>query len=119
MAAMAAGNPVLLAPSGDPGTASRIAAWIRSAGWPAIAVASAPAEEWSALPELAAVVAGSATLATTAVRRVAARPGARIPVVQPAGAPWRYPVWRLEAERTVSVNTVAAGGNAHLLAQAD
>jgi delta 1-pyrroline-5-carboxylate dehydrogenase len=40
-------------------------------------------------------------------------------VVEPAGPAWRYPVWRLETERTVSVNTVAAGGNAHLLAQMD
>jgi delta 1-pyrroline-5-carboxylate dehydrogenase len=40
-------------------------------------------------------------------------------VVEPGGSPARYPVWRLQAERSVSVNTVAAGGNASLLAQMD
>jgi delta 1-pyrroline-5-carboxylate dehydrogenase len=76
-------------------------------------------EEWSGIASLAAVLAGTPALAATAARLVAARSGARIPVVEPAAAPWLYPAWRLQAERSVSVNTVAAGGNAHLLAQMD
>jgi RHH-type proline utilization regulon transcriptional repressor/proline dehydrogenase/delta 1-pyrroline-5-carboxylate dehydrogenase len=119
MAAIAAGNPVLLAAPGNASTASRIAAWVRSAGWPAIAAAPAAVHAWAKLPALAAVMAGSATLAAVACAAVSARDGARIPVVEPCGPAWRYPVWRLETERTVSVNTVAAGGNAHLLAQMD
>ena len=74
---------------------------------------------WADLPELAAVIVGDAGLAARATKMVAARSGARIPVVEPAGAPWRYPTWRLATERSVSVNTVAAGGNAYLLAQID
>jgi len=73
----------------------------------------------AALPELRVVMTGDARQAAAAITAVAARPGARLPVVEPDGAAWRYPIWRLEVERTVSVNTVAAGGNAHLLAQMD
>ncbi|MBL0141009.1 MAG: L-glutamate gamma-semialdehyde dehydrogenase [Betaproteobacteria bacterium] len=119
MAAIAAGNPVLLVPGGDTSDAERIASWVRSAGWPAIAVTRAPLTQCSRLPNLAVVVAGSRSMAASAAPVLAARAGARIPVVEPAGSAWRYPVWRLETERTVSVNTVAAGGNAHLLAQMD
>ncbi len=119
MAAIAAGNPVLLAPSGSASTAARIAARVRAAGWPAIAVATATTPQWSRLPRLGAAMAGSAALAVTAAQAVAARPGARIPVVMPAAPGSGYPVWALQVERTVSVNTVAAGGNAHLLAQMD
>ncbi len=117
MAAIAAGNPVLLAAAGDPAVAAKVAALAREAGWPAIAAVRATMAEWCALDRLAAVLAGSPAQAAEAARAVAARSGARIPVVEPEGAPARYAVWRLEGERTVSVNTVAAGGNAHLLAQ--
>ena len=99
--------------------AAQIAAWVRSAGWPAIAAATATVAQWSSLPNLAAVVACGKPLAGAASAAVAARSGTRIPVVEPTVTPWHYPVWRLETERTVSVNTVAAGGNAHLLAQMD
>jgi RHH-type proline utilization regulon transcriptional repressor/proline dehydrogenase/delta 1-pyrroline-5-carboxylate dehydrogenase len=119
MAAVAAGNPVLLAAAGDPAVAARVAAWVRAAGWPAIAAVRATAGQWSAIAPLAAVMAASPSQAAEAARAVAARAGARIPVVEPEGSPPRYAVWRLECERTVSVNTVAAGGNAHLLAQMD
>jgi RHH-type proline utilization regulon transcriptional repressor/proline dehydrogenase/delta 1-pyrroline-5-carboxylate dehydrogenase len=119
MAAIAAGNPVLLVAAADPAVAAKVAAWVREAGWPAIAAARATSAEWSAIAPLAAVMAGSPAQAAQAVLAVAARPGARIPVVEPEGAPARYPAWRLECERTVSVNTVAAGGNASLLAQMD
>ena len=119
MAAVAAGNPVLLAPSGDSATAGRIVAWLRSAGWRAIAAAPASTESWSSHPQLAAVIAGSPAMAASVAPALAARPGARIPVVEPGRTPRHYPVWRLQSERTVSVNTVAAGGNAALLAQMD
>ena len=71
------------------------------------------------MPALAAVMAGSSRPAVAAAVAVAAGPGARIPVVEPGASPAHYPVWRLQVERSVSVNTVAAGGNASLLAQMD
>ncbi|MCL4687248.1 MAG: bifunctional proline dehydrogenase/L-glutamate gamma-semialdehyde dehydrogenase PutA [Burkholderiales bacterium] len=120
IAAVAAGNPVLLAGAheAEARTAARVAAWVRTAGWPAVS-AVASEEDWAGVASLAAVLAGTPALAVAANRLVAARGGARIPVVEPAAAPWLYPAWRLQAERSVSVNTVAAGGNAHLLAQMD
>jgi RHH-type proline utilization regulon transcriptional repressor/proline dehydrogenase/delta 1-pyrroline-5-carboxylate dehydrogenase len=110
---------VLLVADGDATQAARVAAWVRKAGWPAIAAASATTAQWAALPALAAVMAASPAQAAEAAVAVAARSGARIPVVEPGATPARYPVWRLQAERSVSVNTVAAGGNASLLAQMD
>ena len=47
--------------------------------------------------------------------RVASREGAIVPVIAP-DASGRYPLLRLLAERSVSINTAAAGGNAALLA---
>ncbi len=119
MAAVAAGNPVLLVADGDAAQAARVAAWVRKAGWPAIAAATATTAQWAALPALAAVMAGTRDQAVAAAVAVAARSGARIPVVEPGASPAHYPVWRLQVERSVSVNTVAAGGNASLLAQMD
>ena len=119
LAAVAAGDPVLLVSDGDAAAAATVAALVRGAGWPAIAAVSDSEGRWSAIPELSAVIVGDAGLAARATKMVAARSGARIPVVEPAGAPWRYPAWRLATERCVSVNTVAAGGNAYLLAQID
>ena len=92
MAALAAGNPVLLVPQGDVAFPAMIASWLKAAGWPAIAVASGPELNWADLPELAAVIVGDAGFAARATKMVAARSGARIPVVEPAGAPWRYPL---------------------------
>ncbi len=46
--------------------------------------------------------------------KVAARPGAIVPVITPASG-HRYPAWRLFAERSISTNTAAAGGNAALM----
>ncbi|MDH5264705.1 MAG: bifunctional proline dehydrogenase/L-glutamate gamma-semialdehyde dehydrogenase PutA, partial [Betaproteobacteria bacterium] len=103
MAAVAAGNPVLLAPAGDSATAGRIVAWLRAAGWPAIAAARATRERWSTHAQLAAVIAGSAAMAASVAPALAARPGARIPVIEPGRTPRHYAVWRLQAERTVSV----------------
>ncbi len=50
--------------------------------------------------------------------RVAERPGAIVAVIAPDG-PFRYPAWRLLAERSISINTAAAGGDAALLALGD
>ena len=119
MAAVAAGNPVLLVTAGDPTHAAQVAAWVRGAGWPAIAAVKATTPQWAGIASLAAVMAADPAQAADAARAVASRAGTRIPVIEPEGSPARYPVWRLECERTVSVNTVAAGGNAHLLAQMD
>ena len=119
LAAVAAGSAVLFAPEGDTTSASMAAGWVQAAGWPAIAVARGAEQDWANLQELEAVIAGDAGLASRATKMVALRSGARIPVVEPAGAAWRYPTWRLATERSVSVNTVAAGGNAYLLAQVD
>ena len=46
--------------------------------------------------------------------RVAAQDGAIVPVIVPI-APLSYPAWRLFAERAISTNTAAAGGNAALM----
>lgn len=53
--------------------------------------------------------------APAALSAVCAMPGAVIPVIVP-DASGRYPLWRLLHERSVSINTAAAGGNASLLA---
>ena len=41
--------------------------------------------------------------------------GALIPVLTPGPVTGRYPLYRLDAERVVSVNTTAAGGNTTLM----
>jgi len=46
---------------------------------------------------------------------IAARPGALIPVISRGARSLRYPLYRLVAERVVSVNTTAAGGNTTLM----
>ena len=46
---------------------------------------------------------------------LAAREGALTPLVQTHGSE-PIPLWRLVAERTVSINTTASGGNASLMA---
>jgi RHH-type proline utilization regulon transcriptional repressor/proline dehydrogenase/delta 1-pyrroline-5-carboxylate dehydrogenase len=51
-------------------------------------------------------------------RRVAARPGPILPIVE-ADAAGGYPLWRLVKEQSLSINTAAAGGNAALLALGD
>ena len=47
-------------------------------------------------------------------QRLAARPGPIVPV-HVAGSEGAYPVEWLARERSLSVNTTAAGGNAHLM----
>nr|MBL8410696.1 bifunctional proline dehydrogenase/L-glutamate gamma-semialdehyde dehydrogenase PutA [Dechloromonas sp.] len=48
-------------------------------------------------------------------QRLAGEPGPLIPVYQPARKGACYPLYRLLAERVVSTNTTAAGGNATLM----
>ncbi|MFH1870569.1 MAG: bifunctional proline dehydrogenase/L-glutamate gamma-semialdehyde dehydrogenase PutA [Pseudomonadota bacterium] len=57
----------------------------------------------------------------TAVRRprLADTPGPLIPVFQPGARTALYPLYRMLAERLVSVNTAATGGNAGLMALDD
>jgi RHH-type proline utilization regulon transcriptional repressor/proline dehydrogenase/delta 1-pyrroline-5-carboxylate dehydrogenase len=50
-------------------------------------------------------------------RRLAAQPGPIIPVITP-NPDGSYPAWRLLQERSISVNTAAAGGNAALMSAA-
>jgi RHH-type proline utilization regulon transcriptional repressor/proline dehydrogenase/delta 1-pyrroline-5-carboxylate dehydrogenase len=62
-----------------------------------------------------AVLSDATGEAMTALRRrLAALDGPIIPVIQRDGD--TYPVWRLQLERCLSINTAAAGGNAALLA---
>ena len=46
---------------------------------------------------------------------LARRPGALIPLITRGATTGRYPLYRLDAERVVSVNTTAAGGNTTLM----
>ena len=78
-----------------------------------------PTGDWSALTDIDGVLAADPLTAAEANRRLAAREGARLPVIEPVGEPPRYPRSRLVVERVVSVNTTAAGGNASLVAAMD
>jgi RHH-type proline utilization regulon transcriptional repressor/proline dehydrogenase/delta 1-pyrroline-5-carboxylate dehydrogenase len=116
-AALDAGNRVRLAPAHDRSVADRVAAELSATGAD-VAVVD-PRDDWAALPELAAVIAPNAEVAADANRRVARRDGARIAVVEPVGVPPRIPLHRLGVERTITINTTAAGGNASLVAAMD
>ncbi len=59
--------------------------------------------------------AGSKVDAALLRQRLAAEPGALIPVYLPDARIRRYPLYRMLAERVVSVNTTAAGGNTTLM----
>ena len=63
----------------------------------------------------AALFAGDPQAAATLRVRIAARPGALIPVISRGARSLRYPLYRLVVERVVSVNTTAAGGNTTLM----
>lgn len=69
-----------------------------------------------AAPALAGVAMASsdAEAAAPLARRLAARPGALVPLILSAGHPQH--LYRFAAEQTLTVNTAAAGGNAALLA---
>jgi RHH-type proline utilization regulon transcriptional repressor/proline dehydrogenase/delta 1-pyrroline-5-carboxylate dehydrogenase len=78
-----------------------------------------PRVDWTMLDDLAGALAGDPAVAVEANRRLAEREGARLPVIEPTGEPPAYPLSRLTIERTLSVNTTAAGGNASLVAAMD
>ena len=62
-----------------------------------------------------AILTDTAGLALVTLRqRVAKSDGKIVPVIQPYDDA-SYPAWRLQRERSISVNTAAAGGNAALM----
>ncbi|MBS1189781.1 MAG: putA [Rhodocyclaceae bacterium] len=71
--------------------------------------------EHAAMPLAAALVAGDGENAGRWRQRLAKRDGALVPVLRPNSADGRYPLHRLVAERVVTINTTAAGGNATLM----
>ncbi len=117
-AALRSGNRVIFAPGAAGFVYARIVASAYARGASHVDVLS-PTGDWSALSDIAGVLAADAATAAEANRKLAAREGARLPVIEPAGDPPRYPLARLVVERVVSVNTTAAGGNASLVAAMD
>ncbi|HZX33685.1 MAG TPA: bifunctional proline dehydrogenase/L-glutamate gamma-semialdehyde dehydrogenase PutA [Rhodocyclaceae bacterium] len=112
-AALAAGNPILLAANGPgPALLARLPADLRER----VALWQDDEEDGITAPLAAALFAGNPEAATQLARRLAARDGPLVPVLRPGPATGRYPVYRLVAERVLTVNTTAAGGNASLMA---
>ncbi|TXH02415.1 MAG: aldehyde dehydrogenase family protein, partial [Rhodocyclaceae bacterium] len=70
-------------------------------------------DDWHALAGV--LLATEDTAAADCRRRLAQLPGALVATWQPAGEGGRYPLYRMLAERVVSINTTAAGGNASLM----
>jgi RHH-type proline utilization regulon transcriptional repressor/proline dehydrogenase/delta 1-pyrroline-5-carboxylate dehydrogenase len=117
-AARSTGNRIAFAPTASALSVARAVAGKKGTrDWP-IEVLEA-ATDWAASRDLAGVLVADPERAAEANRRVAAREGARLPVIEPVGDPSRYPAARLVIERTLSVNTTAAGGNASLVAAMD
>jgi RHH-type proline utilization regulon transcriptional repressor/proline dehydrogenase/delta 1-pyrroline-5-carboxylate dehydrogenase len=117
-AARSTGNRIAFAPTPNALSVARaVAKQQGSREWP-IEVLDA-ATDWAGLRDIAGVLAADSQTAANANHRLAAREGARLPVIEPVGDPSRYPAARLVIERTLSVNTTAAGGNASLVAAMD
>jgi len=116
-AALATGNRVLFAPRDIAREAAAAVASVLRAEDP-IRIVDA-ADEWVLWPDLAGVLAADPARAAEANRALAAREGARLPVIEPAGIAAGYPGARLRVERTITINTTATGGNASLVAMAD
>ena len=117
-AARSTGNRITFAPTANALPIAReVAKALGSRKWP-IDVPDA-AMDWTTLRDIAGVLAADSQTAADANRRLAAREGARLPVIEPVGDLPRYPTARLVIERTLSVNTTAAGGNASLVAAMD
>jgi RHH-type proline utilization regulon transcriptional repressor/proline dehydrogenase/delta 1-pyrroline-5-carboxylate dehydrogenase len=116
--ARSTGNRITFAPSASALSVARAVAKAKgSREWP-IDVLDA-ATDWAALRDIAGVLAADSQTAADANRRLAAREGARLPVIEPIGEAPHYPAARLVIERTLSINTTAAGGNASLVAAMD
>jgi RHH-type proline utilization regulon transcriptional repressor/proline dehydrogenase/delta 1-pyrroline-5-carboxylate dehydrogenase len=71
-----------------------------------------PPDDWSGL---AGVLAEAGALAADQRQRLAMVPGPLIAIYQPAEKGGHYPLYRMLAERVVTINTTAAGGNATLM----
>ena len=117
-AARATGNRVTFAPDERGRAAAREIAKALGGRESTIDVLDARID-WLSLPDLAGVLAADDDVAARANARLASREGARLTVITPVGDPPRYPTSRLSIERTLSVNTTAAGGNASLVAAMD
>ncbi len=63
----------------------------------------------------AALFAGDNAARARLHDELARREGALIPIITPGPVTGRYPLYRLDVERVVSVNTTAAGGNTTLM----
>ena len=121
-AAFAAGNAVLAKPSDDTALVASLAfRLVLEAGIPNLAIAFLP----GAAAEVGArlithrhcdgvSVHGSAESVSAVNRAVAAREGPILPVIVDVGGYPEY-LFRFAYERTVTVNTTAAGGNASLM----
>jgi RHH-type proline utilization regulon transcriptional repressor/proline dehydrogenase/delta 1-pyrroline-5-carboxylate dehydrogenase len=121
LAALACGNTVLVAlPEAAREQAAGVLAYWREVGLPdgALQLLERPFDAAAAAFADDARVAGLLCAPAEAAglrRRVAARPGAIVPVL--SGDPGAT-LWRLVAEQTLTINTAAAGGNVALLAGA-
>jgi len=117
-AARSTGNRITFAPTGSALTVARAVAKKQgSREWPIDVLAAA--SDWAALHDIAGVFVADEERAAEANIRLATREGARLPVIEPVGEPPRYPTARLVIERTLSIDTTAAGGNASLVAAMD
>ena len=105
LAALVAGNTLALAEQAA--GAQTFAKALQAAGLPARLLAGGELADGGVLCDTSRA---AATLALAS-----ARPGPVVPVIVPE-ADGSYPIWRLLHERSVSINTAAAGGNATLLA---
>ncbi|MCF8479712.1 MAG: bifunctional proline dehydrogenase/L-glutamate gamma-semialdehyde dehydrogenase PutA [Rhodospirillum sp.] len=117
VAALAAGNPVLMMGKGAVHAAPLDAA-LASAGAPKglVRAIDAPDREAVAatLPHLGLVVVEDYKSSVALRRALAARDGARIPLIALSDG-WE----RFQVERVVSIDTTASGGNASLLTLAE
>jgi RHH-type proline utilization regulon transcriptional repressor/proline dehydrogenase/delta 1-pyrroline-5-carboxylate dehydrogenase len=73
----------------------------------------------SEIPFAAALFAGEAEAAARLCRELAERDGPLVPLLRPDPGSGRYSLYRLVAERVVTINTTAAGGNTSLMTLGD
>ncbi len=105
-AALATGNVALL---GESEAARALVPRLPSAVVSRVRVASAGDDIAAALFE------GADDARTRLHENLSRRGGALVPLVTRGAMTWRYPLYRLDVERVVSVNTTAAGGNTTLM----
>ncbi len=114
--ALASGNGARIDPAA-PGFAA-LSGWLTAL--PASLVGRITVAGWDKAALDAALVEGDAAVVARVTQALAARPGPIVPVfaLSPSalagGA--RYPLWGMMRERTLTINTTAAGGNASLMA---